>query len=315
MADFSSVESPAYAADAGFGRRFDEPSQSDASHRNVVPSNLGTVAKQSMNRSTPTVKVGVPQGVLETLEVPAYHDSKRYWEVPVALILAGPALLMTALLILLVRNTSKGPGIYAQERSGRNGKPFKMYKLRSMYIDAEARGAQWCAGDNDPRVTPVGKWLRKLHLDELPQIVNVLRGDMSFCGPRPERPQFIEKLVESVPYYKSRLTVRPGITGFAQINLPPDSGVESVLKKQTLDLEYVVKASFVHDLKMIACTALRLVGVPGARATKMAGLCMTPEDSRFSVIYAPYWEAEAAKDQSAALTVALTPELVACSKA
>jgi len=312
MADFSSVESAVLPSDVGFDRRFDESTQSDQSYRSSVSNTGPAVIAKPIAKRPSNAPRSVPQGLLKSLEIPAYHELKRFWEVPVALVLAGPALLMTAFLILLVRATSHGPGIYAQERSGRGGRSFKMYKLRSMYSDAEARGAQWCMGDNDPRVTPVGKWLRKLHLDELPQIVNVIRGDMSFCGPRPERPAFIEKLVEVVPYYRSRLTVRPGITGFAQINLPPDSGTESVLKKQTLDLEYVVQASFAADLKMIACTALRLIGVPGEKATRLAGLTMVPEGSRFSVIYAPYWEnAEASEDSR---VDALTPDLIACSK-
>jgi len=254
----------------------------------------------------------VPNRVLSPLEVSRYHDLKRCWEIPVALVLAVPALSLTALLILLVRVTSKGPGIYPQVRTGRGGRTFRMFKLRSMYSDAEARGAQWCTGENDPRVTPVGKWLRKLHLDELPQIVNVIRGDMSFCGPRPERPEFVEKLIVHVPYYVSRLTVRPGITGFAQINLPPDSGLQSVMKKQTLDLEYVENASLASDCKMVACTALRLIGLPGSIATRLARLALDPEDSRFSTIYGPLWEQ--APDHSGSVPHALTPDLVCLDK-
>lgn len=227
----------------------------------------------------------VPSGVIGTLEIPSYHKFKRAWELPVACLLAIPALSFTAFLILLVRMTSKGPGVYVQKRTGRLGQNYNIYKLRSMYSDAEARGAQWCSGERDPRITPLGWWLRKLHLDELPQIINVIRGDMSFCGPRPERPEFIAKLEHCVPYYRSRLVVRPGITGFSQINLPPDTNLESVLRKQTLDLEYIESASFFADLRMIVCTALRLVGFPGRIATKMSGLEMAPEDSRFSLIY------------------------------
>jgi len=232
----------------------------------------------------------IPEGVLETLDVPSYHDWKRIWEFPLALLLSIPALLMTAVLIAVVRCTSKGPGIYAQVRSGKNGKEFTMYKLRSMFSDAEKLGVQWCSGEGDRRITPVGYWLRKLHLDELPQIINVLRGEMSFCGPRPERPEIVEHLVKCVPYYKSRLTVRPGITGYAQINLPADSDTVSVMKKQTLDLDYIETASLTADLRMVACTALRLVGVPGSVATKIAGLVRKPEDSKFSNYYIDLWQ-------------------------
>lgn len=232
----------------------------------------------------------IPPGILETLEVPAYHDRKRIWEFPLALMLSLPALAMTAVLIGIVKLTSRGPGIYAQVRSGKNGKVFTMYKLRSMYMDAEKHGIQWCAGESDRRITPVGYWLRKLHLDELPQIINVLRGDMSFCGPRPERPEIVEHLVKCVPYYKSRLAVRPGITGYAQINLPADSDTVSVMKKQTLDLDYIETASLMADLRMVACTALRLVGVPGSLATKVAGLVRKPEESKFSNYYIDLWQ-------------------------
>lgn len=232
----------------------------------------------------------IPPGVLSTIDIPSYHDWKRLWEFPVALALSVPALAMTAFLIVLVRLTSKGPGIYSQVRSGKGGKEFTMYKLRSMYIDAEKNGIQWCAGDKDRRITPLGYWLRKLHLDELPQIINVLRGEMSFCGPRPERPEIVETLERCVPYYRTRLSVRPGITGYAQINLPADSGTVSVMKKQTLDLDYIENASLSSDLRMVGCTALRLIGVPGELATKTAGLVRTPEESKFSNYYIDLWQ-------------------------
>ncbi|MFM8263329.1 MAG: sugar transferase, partial [Pirellula sp.] len=110
----------------------------------------------------------IAPGVLNTLEVAPYHDWKRVWEFPLALVLAVPALVMTGILCVIVKLTSKGPGIYAQQRSGKDGREFTMYKLRSMRADAEKNGIQWCAGDADNRITPLGYWLRKLHLDELP---------------------------------------------------------------------------------------------------------------------------------------------------
>jgi len=248
------------------------------------PIGLSSVSTHSRDRNH------IPRGVLGTLHVSEYHDRKRFWEFPLALLLLIPVLCLISVLISLIRLTSKGPGIYSQVRTGRGGKNFKMHKLRSMYIDAESSGVQWCSGDHDPRATPLGRWLRKLHLDELPQIINVLNNEMSFCGPRPERPEFIEKLDHCVPYYRSRLVVRPGITGFSQINLPPDTCLKSVMRKQTLDLEYVETGRFVSDLRMILCTALRLVGIPGEIATRRAGLEMKPHNSHFSLIYAPLWE-------------------------
>lgn len=232
----------------------------------------------------------IAPGVLNTLDVTPYHDWKRLWEFPLALVLAVPALMMTGVLWVIVKLTSKGPGIYAQQRSGKDGREFTMYKLRSMRVDAEKNGIKWCAGDADNRITPLGFWLRKLHLDELPQIINVLRGDMSFCGPRPERPEIVEHLEKCVPYYRSRLKVRPGITGYAQINLPADSDTVSVMKKQTLDLDYIENASLSSDIRMVGCTALRLVGVPGGLATKFAGLVRKPENSKFSNHYIDLWQ-------------------------
>jgi lipopolysaccharide/colanic/teichoic acid biosynthesis glycosyltransferase len=225
-------------------------------------------------------------GVLETLQLAKYHDWKRVWELPLAVVMAAPVLLVTLLLVALVRLTSKGPGIYAQQRMGKGGKLFRIYKLRSMYEDAELRtGPMWCEGERDPRITPLGWWLRKLHLDELPQILNVIRGDMSICGPRPERPEIIVKLVQEIPYYDSRLLVRPGITGLAQINLKPDQTTRCVHKKQALDLEYIETASLILDLRMIVCTAIRVLGIPGKLATSITGLEVSPSSTRFSLIY------------------------------
>lgn len=273
------------------GRNYSSSPSVDMSHPQGP---AGSTSKSAAIRCDVSIPEGispgeVPSGVVETLDVTAYHNWKRLWEFPVALLLAPPALLLAGILAIVVRCTSPGNGVYSQVRSGRNGKPFTMYKLRSMKIDAESQGIQWCEGERDPRITPLGYWLRKLHLDELPQIINVLRGDMSFCGPRPERPEIVEELEKVIPYYQSRLTIRPGITGFSQINLPADSDTGSVLKKQTLDLEYVENASLLYDFAMVACTALRLVGVPGSIATKLAGLTKRPEDSRFAFYYQDLW--------------------------
>jgi len=129
-----------------------------------------------------------------------------------------------AVLIVLVRITSRGPALFKQVRVGRDGKNFVMYKLRSMIEDAESEtGPVWTQDLNDPRVTSFGRILRKSHLDELPQLFNVARGEMAMFGPRPERPELVRLLAERIPGYLNRLSVRPGITGLAQINLPPDS--------------------------------------------------------------------------------------------
>ncbi|MCD0458869.1 sugar transferase [Roseiconus lacunae] len=185
-------------------------------------------------------------------------------------VLSGP---LIAALIALVRLTSKGPGIYSQKRLGLHGQEFNVYKLRSMRIDAEANGKPvWCT-KNDSRITPVGAFLRKTHLDELPQLWNVIRGDMSLTGPRPERPEICEKLAVLIDDYYSRNAVRPGVTGLAQINLEPDQTVGDVRRKQFLDLNYIENASFALDAKMLLATLLRVVGIRGGVAMKMLGLC------------------------------------------
>jgi lipopolysaccharide/colanic/teichoic acid biosynthesis glycosyltransferase len=192
-------------------------------------------------------------------------------------LVAGVLLVLTApligLLVLLVRLTSRGPGIFCQTRVGQAGRIFTMYKLRSMRIDAEAgRGPTWSGGVGDPRVTPLGYWLRRLHLDELPQLWNVVRGDMALIGPRPERPEFVQFLADHIPGYLDRLAVPPGITGLAQINLPPDTDLASVQRKLILDCEYIRTASLWLDLRILLCTALRFAWIKGPRVTRLLGL-------------------------------------------
>jgi lipopolysaccharide/colanic/teichoic acid biosynthesis glycosyltransferase len=180
-----------------------------------------------------------------------------------AALLLIPALPVMGLLVVLVRWTSRGPGIFRQARVGQNGVTFMMYKIRTMRVDAEAAtGAVW-AQPGDSRVTGLGRYLRKLHLDELPQLFNVLRGQMSLVGPRPERPEFVEVLAEDIPDYLPPLAVRPGVTGLAQINLPPDMDLDSVRRKQVLDLEYIRTVGPWLDARMLLCTSLRLFGCSG----------------------------------------------------
>jgi len=154
----------------------------------------------------------------------------------VGLVVLSPFMLLTAIAVKL---TSPGPMLYRQRRVGLNGRMFMVYKFRSMYVDAEARtGAVWAKKD-DPRITPVGKWLRKLRLDELPQMWNVVKGDMSVVGPRPERPEFVELLNQQIPYYRQRLAVKPGITGWAQINHKyGDTELDAMIKLE-YDLYYI----------------------------------------------------------------------------
>ncbi len=181
------------------------------------------------------------------------------WFASLLLVLLGPLILICA---FLVRATSTGPAIYSQTRSGRGGKPFRIYKLRSMTHNCEkTSGARWAAR-NDPRVTKIGHILRITHLDELPQLWNVLKGDMSLVGPRPERPEFIMVLEAAIPNYRQRLSVRPGITGLAQVYLPPDTGIDSVKSKLTYDLAYLRQLSLWMDIRLILATPLQALGLP-----------------------------------------------------
>jgi len=189
-----------------------------------------------------------------------------------ALALCLPGLPLILVLVIVVRVSSRGPAIYRQIRVGRNGRTFTIFKLRTMRQDAEAvTGPTWASAD-DPRVTPIGRFIRAVHLDELPQLFNVLLGDMALVGPRPERPEFTQLLGRKVPGYLDRLAVRPGITGLAQINLPPDTDLESVRRKVVLDREYVQSASALMDLKILACTCVRIVGIHGTVTRRLLGL-------------------------------------------
>jgi lipopolysaccharide/colanic/teichoic acid biosynthesis glycosyltransferase len=187
----------------------------------------------------------------------------------VLLVLAGPVILLAAALVKL---TSRGPAFYSQTRVGKDGRLFTLYKIRSMKHDCEkTSGARWST-PGDPRVTRLGAFLRKTHLDELPQLWNVLKGDMSLVGPRPERPEFIPVLERAIPHYRDRLAVRPGVTGLAQVQLPPDTDMDSVRRKLACDLYYIRRLNGWLDFRLIACTAVRMLGVPYHVITRAFGL-------------------------------------------
>jgi sugar transferase (PEP-CTERM system associated) len=170
-----------------------------------------------------------------------------------ALLVAAPIM---ALVALAVKLSGPGPVLYHQTRVGEGGREFPLLKYRTMRRDAEASsGPVWAAAENDPRISRVGKLLRKSRLDELPQLWNVLRGDMSFVGPRPERPHFVEKLRKVIPYYDERHAVRPGITGWAQVKFPYGSTLEDAEGKLEYDLFYVKHMSLLLDVAIVLETA------------------------------------------------------------
>lgn len=179
----------------------------------------------------------------------------------VAFVLAIPVMLAAAAAIKL---TSPGPILYRQRRVGMNGVPFVLYKFRSMLADAESSsGAVW-AQEDDPRITPVGRWLRRLRLDELPQLLNVLKGEMSIVGPRPERPEFVRTLEEQIPFYRQRHSVRPGITGWAQVNHKYGNSLEDAVIKLEYDLYYIKNLTVSLDFVIMFQTVKIMLLTRGA---------------------------------------------------
>ncbi len=178
----------------------------------------------------------------------ALRDAYSWLVAAVGLAAALPLLIAIAIAVKL---TSKGPVFYRQTRIGLGGKPFVLYKFRSMREDAEsASGAVWASKD-DPRVTPIGKWLRRYRLDEFPQLINVLKGEMAIVGPRPERPEFVALLAERIPFYQQRHAVKPGITGWAQINHEYGDSIEDAVTKLEYDLYYIRNLSPYLDFYII----------------------------------------------------------------
>ncbi len=202
-----------------------------------------------------------PGAVLPVVPLLAGERVKATADFALAALMLVPAFPVLLACILLVRLTSRGAAIYTQTRVGRGGRVFTLYKIRTMYHDCEKlTGPQW-SPPGDTRITPVGRVLRKLHLDELPQLFNVLKGEMSLVGPRPERPEIVKKLREVVVGYDRRHAVRPGITGFAQIHLPPDTCVRSVRNKLAYDLFYVRFRSVRMELFVLFATGLKMIGL------------------------------------------------------
>jgi sugar transferase (PEP-CTERM system associated) len=180
----------------------------------------------------------------------------------VGLVFSAPIMLVTA---VFVRLESPGPILYSQERVGFAGETFHVVKFRSMRVDAEVNGgAQW-ASENDPRITRVGRFIRKYRIDELPQLWNVFRGEMSFVGPRPERPVFVDKLRELIPYYEERHSVRPGLTGWAQVRYEYGASVEDAVRKLEYDLFYLQNMSIMFDFAILAQTVQTVLFRKGAR--------------------------------------------------
>ncbi|MCE5328565.1 MAG: sugar transferase [Planctomycetaceae bacterium] len=195
------------------------------------------------------------------MAVLAVHLARRYFVLAKEIVdvLLGAVLLILALPVLalcafIIRLASRGPVVFTQVRMGRHGRLFRMYKLRTMDANAEkGTGAVW-AGHADPRVIPACRWMRLSHVDELPQLVNVIKGDMSLVGPRPERPEIMAELRKHYPDVDRRLQVRPGITGLAQIRAGYDTSIEAFRRKLTADLEYIDQRHWGMELSILLRT-------------------------------------------------------------
>jgi lipopolysaccharide/colanic/teichoic acid biosynthesis glycosyltransferase len=228
--------------------------------------NSGPVARAGTEHAP--VRAGVAQGSERSAkEVLQYAINALL--AALALVLVSPVMLLVA---VLVKVTSRGPMLYTQTRVGLDrrrdreygenhrraldigGKPFTIYKFRTMYVDAEAGSGPVWASRNDPRITPVGSFLRQYRLDELPQLLNVLKGEMNLVGPRPERPAIFAELRQNISEYALRQRAKPGITGLAQINQHYDVCLDDVRRKVEYDLEYIQRQSLVEDLKIMLKT-------------------------------------------------------------
>jgi len=188
-----------------------------------------------------------------------FNFTKRTLDIVLSLILIILLSPIFVLLAILIKTTSKGPILFKHKRISLNDAEFTIYKFRSMYTDAEKNGAMWTKDDKtDPRITPIGRFMRKTHLDEIPQLVNILRGDISFVGPRPERPEFISGLKQNILYYDLRHAVKGGLTGWAQVNYKYGSSVEDAREKLRYDFYYIKNRNTFFDILIILKTIAKI---------------------------------------------------------
>ncbi len=231
-----------------------------------IPSTLPEKSKaKAPEPSTLALFGGSLLGMIVSLIRTAYALGKRIIDVILsilAILILSPLFLVAALLIKL---TSRGPVFFTQVRVGKGGKLFNIYKFRTMRVNAEEKTGPVWARANDDRLIPVGQFLRKTHIDEIPQFFNVLKGEMSIVGPRPERPVFVEKFKEVIPDYEKRLQVKPGITGLAQVWHKYDETIEDVHKKVKYDILYIKKLCLWTDLRIFFRTFRVVITGEGAR--------------------------------------------------
>ena len=235
--------------------------------QNTLTEYLDVPARGRANSDVTTLagSICIPDSKLTSrpgLTCSRYFVFKPWLDRILVLLLALPAVLLIAFVALLVLLTSGRPVFYCQTREGRRRRLFTIWKIRTMCVNAEkSSGPVWC-GRKDPRVTWIGHFLRVTHVDELPQLWNVLVGDMSLIGPRPERPEIVCDLARTIPNYLARRAVLPGITGWAQIHQDSDIDLSNVRNKHDFDMEYIRRASLLMDLQILIETLPRLLGMP-----------------------------------------------------
>jgi lipopolysaccharide/colanic/teichoic acid biosynthesis glycosyltransferase len=196
---------------------------------------------------------------------PRFFDAcKTVMDYVLALVLLVMVLPILVVCGIIIKVSSRGPVFLRQIRLGKDGKSFVLFKLRTMRLDAEAKSGPVLAAENDNRVLPACKWMRRSHLDELPQLVNVLQGDMSLVGPRPERPEIAEQVYRRLPEFRYRLKVRPGITGLAQVRNGYDTCLDAFKHKLQYDLEYIRRRGWVQEFGILLTTLVKLYD-PSAR--------------------------------------------------
>jgi lipopolysaccharide/colanic/teichoic acid biosynthesis glycosyltransferase len=245
-----------------FNRRADLKTSSRSRvrpNRKTKRPNVQATAPDAATEQSPLIRQNV---YVHRVDAHQTHDRvKRAFDLFITILIALPVSVIVFLTAALIRLTSKGPAIYTQERLGRFGRVFTIYKLRTMNHNCEAKsGAQWST-KGDTRITRLGKILRMLHIDELPQLYNVWKGEMSLVGPRPERPEIVTSLRPLINGYDRRLEVLPGVTGLAQVHLPPDETMDCVRRKLVFDRTYVRFISLWMDVKILMLTAMKVCGM------------------------------------------------------
>ncbi len=233
-------------------------------HKVVAECNKNGVEYELVSELNDVIYGHTVQQIFKDLQRPIEISFRRFFDIIFALTLLIVFLPTWLIIGLLIKLDSEGPVLYSQERVGKDGRIFRIFKFRTMFTDAEKRTGPTLATKDDPRITKVGRFLRKTRLDEIPQLLNVLIGDMTLIGPRPERPYFVEKYSQEIPMYKNRLKMKPGLTGLAQVNTGYDTSIDDVREKLKYDLYYYERRkSLLFNLKILWKTFIVVMTAQG----------------------------------------------------